>query len=118
LRTLLVGAGTFMAIMGLYEWCDTGGLTLYWLGLASITITIGGIFRESRYRWAALVVLAMAVARAFLIDLRRLSLLEQFLSFAGLGLVLLATSWVYSYRRRKALDKNDSRNAQDSTPDG
>ena len=57
--------------------------------------------REKRYRYAALAVLVLAVARAFFIDMRGLDAMYRILAFAVLGTVLLAVGFGYL----KAVDR-------------
>ena len=55
-----------------------------------------GFWRRSAYlRWQALVLLAVAIAKVFLIDVSELSQGYRVLSFIGLGALLLAVSFVY-----------------------
>ncbi|NIA15153.1 MAG: DUF2339 domain-containing protein [Nitrospiraceae bacterium] len=100
-RTLIVLAAVALGALGLYRYAPPGRLTLYWILLAVSVLAVGAIFRESRYRWTALLLLAASIVRAFAYDLRRLEPLYAFLSFAGLSLALLAITWAYSHYRRK-----------------
>ena len=55
-----------------------------------------GFWRRSAYlRWQALVLLAVAIAKVFLVDVSELSQGYRVLSFIGLGALLLAVSFVY-----------------------
>jgi len=135
LRSVFVGVGVFIGMVGLSEWqhgaagstgryawfpdalAEAPGLTLYWLLFAVATMAVGALFRESRYRWAALIVFAVAIVRAFAFDLLRLSPVYQFVSFAGLAAALLVVSWAYSQRRRKNLEMRDA-SSPDNPPAG
>ena len=46
-------------------------------------------------RWASLAVIALAVAKVFLIDMSALTGLWRALSFLGLGGCLIALGWAY-----------------------
>jgi uncharacterized membrane protein len=55
-----------------------------------------GFWRRSAYlRWQALVLLAVAIAKVFLVDVSELSQGYRVLSFIGLGVLLLVVSFVY-----------------------
>jgi hypothetical protein len=102
-RTALVVVGTALGLLGLRLTCDLQYLTLYWLVLGMGAVTLGAVFRESRYRWAAIVVFALAVGRAFQHDFWRLTPLYSFLSFAVLAAALLVVAWVYARYRQRTL---------------
>ncbi len=55
-----------------------------------------GFWRRSQFvRWQALVLLAVAIGKVFLVDVSELSQGYRVLSFLGLGALLLAVSFVY-----------------------
>jgi uncharacterized membrane protein len=55
-----------------------------------------GFWRKSAFlRWQALVLLAVAIGKVFLVDVSELSQGYRILSFLGLGALLLAVSFVY-----------------------
>jgi uncharacterized membrane protein len=55
-----------------------------------------GFWRKTAFlRWQALVLLAVAIAKVFLVDVSTLSQGYRILSFLGLGALLLAVSFVY-----------------------
>lgn len=55
-----------------------------------------GFWRRSAFlRWQALVLLAVAIGKVFLVDVSELSQGYRILSFLGLGALLLAVSFVY-----------------------
>jgi hypothetical protein len=96
LRTLLVLTAAGLGIIGLQEWADKSYLTLYWLGHGVIGMALGAVFKERRYRWSALVVMIVAMGRAFVHDMTSLPNIYKFLSFAGITVALLVISWAYS----------------------
>ncbi|MGA2047866.1 MAG: DUF2339 domain-containing protein [Terracidiphilus sp.] len=61
----------------------------------AILLAVGFWRRSSFLRWQALVLLAVSVAKVFLVDMSELSQGYRILSFLGLGALLLAVSFVY-----------------------
>ena len=116
-RAVLVCAAMAVGLLGLYEWADEGYRTLCWMGLAVAGMVLGGLSHERRYRWAALVVFAVALARAFR-GLLNLPLLYTVLSLAGLGVALLVVSWFYSQYRARSLWRANGRDNVDASDDG
>ncbi|MCH7911124.1 MAG: DUF2339 domain-containing protein, partial [Candidatus Hydrogenedentes bacterium] len=103
LRTVFVSLAALMGLLGLNAWAPPELLSLYWLGLALISMTLGTVFWESRYRWAALAIYFFALGRAYLYDLTNLEPLPKFLSFAAMCVPLLVISWGYSLYRTRTL---------------
>ena len=101
LRAVLVATAGALGILALNRWAPDRLLTLCWLGQAVLGMLLGVLFRESRYRWAALLIFAVAILRGFLYDLRTLSLPHQVLSFAGLLAVVLIVSRGYAAHRAR-----------------
>jgi len=69
-------------------------------------LAVGFLRRSAFLRWQALVLLAVTIAKVFLIDISQLSRGFRILSFIGLGVLLLSVSFVYqrdwlNLRRRK-----------------
>jgi hypothetical protein len=94
-RTLMVAAALGLGLIGLNEWCEKGLLSYYVLGLAVIAITLGAVFRESRYRWGALFLFAVLLVITFT-RFDELADLHQVLTFGIFAVVLLVVSWAYS----------------------
>ena len=117
LRTLLVLLIVCLGVLGFFEWCSKDAFIFYVLGLAVILISFGAVFRESRYRWGALVLFAIIIGRAFLY-LRLLSPVYQVLSFGVSAVVLLVVSWAYSHGRQKAAQARGDHPPQGASSDG
>lgn len=58
-------------------------------------LAVGFWRRSSFLRWQALVLLALTIAKVFLIDIGQLSQGLRIISFLGLGVLLLAVSYIY-----------------------
>jgi len=117
-RTILVALLGTLGALSLYNYCQAGHVTFFWLALAVAGFVLGAVFYESRYRWAAMALFGVAVARAFYFDLQRLPLIYQFLSFAALSGALLVISWAYSRYRQSALRSSSENPPDGSAPDG
>lgn len=67
-----------------------------WFMLFGAILLAAGFWRRSSFlRWQALFLLALAIAKVFLVDMSELSQGYRILSFLGLGVLLLAVSFVY-----------------------
>jgi uncharacterized membrane protein len=78
------------------------GLWLFY----GIALMIGGIWRRMRgLRILAIVILCTAILKIFIYDLSFLETFYRIFSFIGLGLILLAAS--YLYQRYKSLIIDD-----------
>ena len=58
-------------------------------------LAVGFLRRSAFLRWQALVLLAVTIAKVFLVDVSQLSRGFRILSFIGLGVLLLSISYVY-----------------------
>jgi len=65
------------------------------MAYGAILLCIGFWRRSAFVRWQALVLLAVAIGKVFLIDVSQLSQGYRILSFIGLGALLLSVSFVY-----------------------
>jgi hypothetical protein len=73
------------------------GLSILWAVLGGMLLIIGIIRRVMPERLFALALLALATAKVFIIDLASLDATYRVLSFVGLGILLLASSWAYQH---------------------
>jgi len=84
------------AASSLFREVSGGMLTLSW-GLEGIALLGAGFaVRERMLRLAGLALLLGCIGKLFAYDLRSLETFFRILSFIGLGLILLAVSWVYT----------------------
>jgi uncharacterized membrane protein len=67
----------------------------FFMAFGALLLAIGFWRGSSFYRWQALILLAISVAKVFLVDVSTLSQGFRVLSFLGLGALLLAVSFVY-----------------------
>jgi uncharacterized membrane protein len=67
-----------------------------WFMIYGAILLGAGFWRRSAFlRWQALVLLAVTIAKVFLVDVSELAEGYRILSFLGLGALLLAVSFVY-----------------------
>jgi uncharacterized membrane protein len=69
--------------------------SIAWLAFGVLLLGIGILVNSQRARLASAVVIALTIAKVFLIDLSTLTGAYRALSFMGLGLVLVAIGWFY-----------------------
>src|SRR5262249_22489514 len=69
--------------------------SIAWLAFGVILLGAGIIFNSQRARLASSAVIALTIAKAFLIDMSALTGAYRALSFMGLGIVLVAIGWLY-----------------------
>jgi uncharacterized membrane protein len=69
--------------------------SIAWLVFGVLLLAIGIVVNSQRARLASAVVMALTIAKVFLIDLSTLTGVYRALSFMGLGLVLVAIGWFY-----------------------
>jgi uncharacterized membrane protein len=79
---------------------STGGAEQYsysiaWLVFGVALLGLGIVFNSQRARLASALVIALTIAKAFLIDMSTLTGVYRALSFMCLGLVLVAIGWLY-----------------------
>lgn len=106
LRTVLVWMAMVLGLLGLYRWSPPENLVFYLLIYAVIALILGVLFRESRYRWGALLLFGVVTYRAFT-QFQDLTPAYQVLVFGVPGVVLVVVSWAYS-RRITRLKKDAS----------
>jgi uncharacterized membrane protein len=69
--------------------------SIAWLAFGVVLLGIGILVNSQRARLASAVVIALTIAKAFLIDMSTLTGVYRALSFICLGLVLVAIGWLY-----------------------
>lgn len=114
LRTVLVVLALVLGVLGLYEWSSPNDLVFYLLGLAVSAISIGALFRESRYRWGGLALFVLVLVRAFTRFGDLTSEVHQILTFGIPAVVLLVVSWAYS--RGRFSKERESQLPEDGRP--
>jgi uncharacterized membrane protein len=67
----------------------------FFMAFGAILLGVGFWRRSAYLRWQALLLLAVAIGKVFLVDVSELSQGYRILSFIGLGALLLGVSFVY-----------------------
>jgi uncharacterized membrane protein len=81
----------------------------FFMAFGAVLLSVGFWRRSAYLRWQALLLLAVAIGKVFLVDVSELSQGYRILSFIGLGALLLGVSFVY---QRDLLNlRNPERNA-------
>jgi uncharacterized membrane protein len=68
-----------------------------WLAFGIVLLAVGFFLRSQPARLTALAVIALTVAKVFIIDTASISGIYRALSVIGLGVVLLGIGWVYQH---------------------
>jgi hypothetical protein len=119
-RTFLVFVAGVIGVIGLREWAPAEYRTLLWLAHAAVGVIVGVAFRESRYRWAALGILALAAVAIYRVDVAQLTPPQVYQRIAAAVIVFLtlALSWSRALWRKKSRPPTDAARRQESTSDG
>jgi hypothetical protein len=89
-------AGAFVIATMLFNEVSGGMLTLSWSLEGIGLLAIGFIVRDRWLRLSGLALLLLCIGKVFFYDLRNLETMYRILSFIGLGVILLAVSWIYT----------------------
>lgn len=73
------------------------GLSILWAVLGGAAFVAGIVMRRREARWLGLGLLGVAAAKVFIVDLASLDAAYRVLSFIGLGILLLLSSWAYQH---------------------
>jgi uncharacterized membrane protein len=72
-------------------------LSTVWLAFGIVLLAVGFYLRSQPGRLTALAVIALTIAKVFIIDTASISGIYRALSVIGLGVVLLGIGWVYQH---------------------
>jgi uncharacterized membrane protein len=76
-------------------WLAQMALSVVWAIFAAVLAALGFIRRSSAMRWAALVLFALTVIKAMLVDIAALEQIYRIIVFFVLGILLLLVTWGY-----------------------
>ncbi|HEU4507981.1 MAG TPA: DUF2339 domain-containing protein [Pyrinomonadaceae bacterium] len=77
------------------HWLGQMALSVVWATYAGALAAIGFVRRVALIRWAALVIFAVTIVKAMLVDIAGLEQLYRIIVFFVLGILLLAVAWGY-----------------------
>jgi uncharacterized membrane protein len=81
--------------LGLTSGAEQYTYSIAWLAFGVVLLGAGIFFNSQRARLASAIVIALTIAKVFVIDISTLSDVYRALSFICLGLVLLPIGWLY-----------------------
>jgi uncharacterized membrane protein len=81
--------------IGLTTGAEQYSYSIAWLAFGVVLLGAGILFNSQRARLASAIVIALTIAKVFVIDISTLSDVYRALSFICLGLVLLPIGWLY-----------------------
>ncbi len=77
------------------HWLGQMALSVVWAAYAGALAAAGFVWRAAPLRWAALVLFALTIVKAMLIDLAELQQFYRIIVFFVLGILLLLVAWAY-----------------------
>jgi len=77
------------------RWLGQMALSVLWALYAAVLATIGFVRRSASVRWAALILFAIAIVKAMIVDIAYLQQLYRIIVFFVLGVLLLLVAWAY-----------------------
>jgi uncharacterized membrane protein len=77
------------------RWLGQMALSVLWALYAAALATIGFVRRSASVRWAALILFAITVVKAMIVDIAYLQQLYRIIVFFVLGVLLLLVAWAY-----------------------
>jgi uncharacterized membrane protein len=77
------------------RWLGQMALSVLWAVYAAALAAVGFVRRSSSVRWAALVLFALTIVKAMLVDIAQLQQLYRIIVFFVLGVLLLLVAWGY-----------------------
>ena len=77
------------------RWLGQMALSVVWAAYAGALAAVGFMRRAAPIRWAALVLFAVTVIKAMLVDIAELQQLYRIIVFFVLGILLLLVAWAY-----------------------
>lgn len=77
------------------RWLGQMALSVLWAGYAAALAAFGFVRRLGPARWAALVLFALTVIKALLVDIAQLQKIYRIIVFFVLGILLLLVAWGY-----------------------
>jgi uncharacterized membrane protein len=110
MRNAYLASALFVIPYALYHSVPAGFVSLSWLAVALGYYLISRLLKLRKYRWMALLTVALTIVYVFIVDLVRIDPALRIVSFLVVGIALLVISMVYSGRiQRKAQNSGDKK---------
>jgi uncharacterized membrane protein len=89
------------------RWLGQMALSVLWAGYAAALAALGFVRRIAAVRWAALVLFALTIIKAMLIDIAQLQQIYRIVVFFVLGILLLVVAWGYhrAFHSRESISR-------------
>lgn len=110
LRGLHLALGTVFVTLAIAIRVESHWVSMAWFLEAACLMTLGFWWRSPFVRWQALALIAVTIAKAFVLDIWRLERGYRVLSFLALGMLLLVVSFVYQRDWLRMSVGRDSKN--------
>ncbi|MGD9487134.1 MAG: DUF2339 domain-containing protein [Calditrichaceae bacterium] len=101
MRITYLGAAFIIFPYALYHAVPTGFVSLSWVLVAIFYYIMSLILNNRKYRWMAVMTLALTIMYVFIIGIVKLEPVYRIVSFIVLGLVLIAISIIYTRIRAR-----------------
>ncbi len=101
MRITYLGAAFVIFPYALYHAVPTGFVSLSWVLVAIFYYIMSLILNNRKYRWMAVMTLALTIMYVFIIGIVKLEPVYRIVSFIVLGLVLIAISIIYTRIRAR-----------------
>jgi hypothetical protein len=101
MRNAYLVSAFFIFPYALYHLMPTGYITISWLIIALLYYALSVILKNLKYRWMAVMTLALTVLYVFIIGMTNLEPTYRIISFLALGTVLIIISIIYTKLRTK-----------------
>lgn len=108
MRNAYLGSAFFIFPYALYHSLPPGLVSLSWLIIAFFYYLMARVLRNAKYRWMALLTLALTIVHVLAVDLTSVGPVFRVVSFLALGIVLLAVSVVYARKKKRVDDQPGS----------
>jgi hypothetical protein len=109
MRNAYLASALFVLPYALYHVLPRNYVSFSWLGLALFYFIASRLLNNNRkYRWMALLTTLLTVVYVFVVELVGLDPAVRIVSFLILGVALLATSMIYTRKRRMARQAQQS----------
>jgi uncharacterized membrane protein len=89
------------------QWLGQMALSVLWALYAGTLATIGFVRRSAAIRWASLILFAIAVIKAMIVDIAYLQQLYRIIVFFVLGVLLLLVAWLITGRSMLRRQQNE-----------